>query len=99
MKKKPLSLSTTKRFFLLKMEELSGAENAILGTLAGGIEVCCNQPIVYWKNASQQSLPFTLNPRYLYRGLVASVTNMAVLTGIQFFGAGKIRSFLVEDAR
>ena len=34
---------------------------------------------------------------HLYRGLVASVTNTAVLACIRFFGAGKIRSFLVED--
>jgi len=42
------------------------------------------------KNATQQRLPFTLNPRLLYRGLAASITNMAVLTGIQFFATGKI---------
>jgi len=76
------------------MEELSGAENAILGTIAGGIEVLIDQPQLYWKNATQQRLPFTLDPRLLYRGLIASITNMAVLTGIQFFGAGMVKKMI-----
>jgi hypothetical protein len=39
---------------------------------------------VYLKNASQQGLPFTLNPTMLYRGIGASIMNMGILTGIQF---------------
>lgn len=59
-------------------------ENASIGVLAGSLEVCLLQPMLFWKNASQQKLPFSLNPKFLYRGLGASVTNMAVLTGLQF---------------
>eukprot|EP00965_Chrysotila_dentata_P164418 5429077-Pleurochrysis_carterae.AAC.2 len=36
------------------------------------------------KNASQQRLPFTVDPRVLYRGLSMSVLNMSVLSGVQF---------------
>jgi len=72
------------------MQKLTGAENAVLGTIAGGIEVCIDQPMLYWKNAVQQRLPFTMNPRIVYRGLTMSVTNMAVLTGLQFISTGYI---------
>ena len=58
-------------------------QNALVGVVCGSIEVCCTQPLLYWKNAAQQQLPFTLNPSFLYRGLGASITNMAVLTGMQ----------------
>jgi len=73
------------------MQKLSGAENAVLGTIAGGIEVCIDQPMLYWKNAKQQNLPFTMNPKIVYRGLTASVTNMAVLTGLQFISTGYVK--------
>jgi len=76
------------------MQKLTGAENALLGTLAGGIEVCIDQPMLYWKNAVQQNLKFTLNPKVVYRGLGASITNMAVLTGFQFIATGHIKSMI-----
>jgi len=76
------------------MQKLTGAENALLGTLAGGIEVCIDQPMLYWKNAVQQNLKFTLNPKIVYRGLGASITNMAVLTGLQFISTGYIKSMI-----
>jgi len=76
------------------MQKLTGAENALLGTLAGGIEVCIDQPMLYWKNAVQQNLKFTLNPKIVYRGLGVSVTNMAVLTGLQFISTGYIKSMI-----
>lgn len=64
--------------------KFSHLENGAIGLLSGSIEVCMLQPMLYWKNASQQGQPFTLNPRLLYRGLGVSVANMAVLTGLQF---------------
>mgnify|MGYP001983819370 CR=1 FL=1 len=63
---------------------LSAAENMALGVAAGTIEVSMLQPMLYCKNASQQGLPFTLNPAVLYRGLSMSVLNMSILTGVQF---------------
>mmetsp|Transcript_13494 Transcript_13494/g.40176 ORF Transcript_13494/g.40176 Transcript_13494/m.40176 type:complete len:276 (+) Transcript_13494:181-1008(+) len=65
--------------------KMSPMENAITGMSAGVIEVVLLQPILYWKNATQQGLPlgFT-NPRLWYRGLSTSVVNMATLTGLQF---------------
>ncbi|EDQ89869.1 uncharacterized protein MONBRDRAFT_7863 [Monosiga brevicollis MX1] len=62
----------------------SAGQDLVLGVAAGAAEVCLMQPTLYLKNASQQGLPFTMDPRYLYRGLGASVLDMAVLTGLQF---------------
>lgn len=38
-------------------------------------EVSLLQPMLYLKNATQQGLPFTLNPAVLYRGLAMSVVS------------------------
>lgn len=76
------------------MQKLSGAENAVLGAVAGGIEICIDQPMIYWKNATQQNMPFTMKPEILYRGLGASVANMATLTGIQFISTGYVKKLI-----
>lgn len=70
--------------FEVKAQRMSPTENGLVGVAAGIIEVCLLQPILYWKNAAQQGMPFTVNPRLVYRGLSTSVANMAVLTGLQF---------------
>ena len=66
------------------LTKLSPLESVGLGVAAGTIEVCCLQPMLYCKNATQQGLPFTLNPAILYRGLTMSIMNMSILTGVQF---------------
>jgi len=66
---------------LMKMNPM---ETTIVGASAGVIEVVMLQPILYWKNAAQQGLPLSMDPRKLYRGLTMSVINMATLTGLQF---------------
>ena len=58
--------------------------NTMAGASAGVIEIVLLQPMLYCKNATQQNLPLSANPRVLYRGAAVSATNMAVLTGIQF---------------
>ena len=63
---------------------LSPVQNASLGGIAGTIEVIILQPMLYCKNATQQKLPLTLDPRVLYRGIGVSIGNMVVLTGVQF---------------
>lgn len=70
------------------LQKLSGGQNCALGVLAGGIEVCINQPQLYFKNARQQNIPLTMNPRTLYRGLGISAMNMGGLTGVQFWLSG-----------
>lgn len=79
---------------------LGPGQNAVLGIAAGAIETAIDQPMLYWKNASQQGLPFTLQPRLMYRGLVASMANMGVVTGFQFFTVGSVQQlFLRGESR
>ena len=63
---------------------LSPVQNATLGSIAGTIEVIILQPMLYCKNATQQKLPLTMDPRVLYRGIGMSIGNMILLTGSQF---------------
>lgn len=74
----------------------SPVENGVVGVLSGSIEVCMLQPLLYWKNATQQKLPLSFNPKFLYRGLAASVTNMALLTGLQFPLTGLMTSMITR---
>lgn len=65
-------------------QKLTSLENAQVGIAAGIIEVTILQPMLYWKNATQQKLQLTMNLRTVYRGLGMSITNMGILTGLQF---------------
>eukprot|EP00300_Choanocystis_sp_HF-7_P007629 c15412_g1_i2.p1 GENE.c15412_g1_i2~~c15412_g1_i2.p1 ORF type:complete len:152 (+),score=12.01 c15412_g1_i2:111-566(+) len=76
-------------------EKLNQAENAFMGLLAGGFEVTCTQSLNYLKNASQQNLGFTINPRVLYRGYPSNVLNMGACTMWQFAVAGYIKNFFL----
>ena len=67
-----------------KYAKLTPYQNTKLGMYCGSLEVMLLQPILYLKNATQQRLPLTINPRYLYRGLSSSIANMGALTAIQF---------------
>jgi len=79
------------------MQELNSAQNAAVGCACGTIEVLIDQPLLYWKNMAQQNLPFSLNPRLMYRGLVVSISNMAGLTALQFFSTGLIKRAIVGN--
>lgn len=54
---------------------LSVLENVQVAGIAAVTEGVLLQPTLYWKNAAAQKLPFTLDPRLLYRGTAASVLN------------------------
>ena len=73
------------------MEQLTGFENVVLGTASGICQVFSTQPLLYWKNAAQQRLGFTINPRILYRGTLPSIINYSSLTAVEFYGTGKLR--------
>eukprot|EP00615_Pteridomonas_danica_P003032 CAMPEP_0114352950 /NCGR_PEP_ID=MMETSP0101-20121206/18315_1 /TAXON_ID=38822 ORGANISM="Pteridomonas danica, Strain PT" /NCGR_SAMPLE_ID=MMETSP0101 /ASSEMBLY_ACC=CAM_ASM_000211 /LENGTH=257 /DNA_ID=CAMNT_0001493577 /DNA_START=8 /DNA_END=781 /DNA_ORIENTATION=+ len=73
----------------------------MVGFSTGFIEVLICQPLLYCKNATQQGLPLTLDPRVLYRGLAISLSATAILTSLQMpltgavrtaFTGGKVRS-------
>lgn len=65
-------------------KSLTEGENAALGVFAAIIEGVLLQPTLYWKNARAQQLPFTINPRVIYRGTSASLFNEMQMMGLQF---------------
>lgn len=52
--------------------------------IAALLEGVILQPTLYWKTAKAQRLPFTLDPRLLFRGTGASLLNECQMMGIQF---------------
>lgn len=70
------------------LRRLSELENLSLGIASGVVEQVLTQPFLYWKNSFIQGLPFTTNPKLLYRGTAASVGNMSLTTGVQFYTGG-----------
>ena len=64
--------------------ELSDSENVGVGVTAAFLEAILLQPTLYWKNARAQGLPFTLDPRIVYRGTFMSVINEMQMMGVQF---------------
>lgn len=63
---------------------LSETQNVTIGVIAAFIEGVLLQPTLYWKNARAQKLPFTLNPKIIYRGTAASIFNECQMMGLQF---------------
>ena len=47
---------------------LSDMENCAIGVLCGVSDTTLLQSTNYWKTASQQKLPFSINPLVVYRG-------------------------------
>ena len=73
-------------------QRLTDTENALIGLAGGILEVTAFQSLNYFKNASQQGLPLTLNPSVLYRGYASNVANMGGCTMWQYSVAGKIKA-------
>ena len=77
---------------------LNEQENLVLGTGVALFEGLLLQPTIYWKNARQQHLPWTLNPRLLYRGTGANLTNEAAQMALHFGVVGKLKGLLGAGA-
>eukprot|EP00457_Paulinella_chromatophora_P010975 gb/GEZN01011094.1/.p1 GENE.gb/GEZN01011094.1/~~gb/GEZN01011094.1/.p1 ORF type:complete len:275 (+),score=22.47 gb/GEZN01011094.1/:21-845(+) len=72
-------------------QNLTEGQNAFMGLVGGAMEVTMMQPLNYCKNAVQQALPLSLDPRVLYRGYAANLTNMASVTCFQFQINGMVK--------
>lgn len=73
---------------------LTDAENVLIGGICGTADTTLLQSTNYWKNAQQQRLPFTMDPRVLYRGYTANVINNGFCVASQFFFNGVVRTAL-----
>jgi len=64
--------------------DLSELQNFQVGVVAAFIEGVILQPTLYWKNAKAQKLPFSMNPKIIYRGTSAAIYNEMQMMGLQF---------------
>ena len=62
---------------------LTDKENIGVGVVAAFVEGILLQPTLYWKNAKIQRMPFTMNPRIIYRGTGASILNEMQVSELQ----------------
>jgi solute carrier family 25 carnitine/acylcarnitine transporter 20/29 len=74
-------------------KNLTDGENVSIGVLAAFIEGVILQPTLFWKNAKAQNIPFTMNPRVIYRGTAASLYNEMQMMGLQFGLTGIFQRF------
>ena len=73
---------------------LSDLENISLGFFCGAVDCTLLQATNYWKNAKQQGLPFSLDPRVLYRGYTVNVLQNGFCVMSQFFLAGQLKGLM-----
>jgi len=74
------------------MPALTDAENCAVGVLCGVTDCTLLQATNYWKNAKQQGLAFTLDPRVLYRGYAINTTQNGLCVMSQFFLNGVLKN-------
>jgi len=73
---------------------LSDVENCAIGVICGVSDTTLLQSTNYYKNAMQQRLPMTLDPRVLYRGYTVNTLQNGFCVMSQFFLNGVIQNFL-----
>jgi hypothetical protein len=66
------------------MTDVSWVREFTVGTVAAFVEAIILQPTLYWKNARAQRLPFTIDPRVIYRGTGAAILNECGQMGLQY---------------
>jgi len=69
-----------------------------VGGIGGLVEVSVMQSTNYWKNAQQQGLPFTMDPRITYRGFIPNCVNFVSCTVFQFAVNGIIKKSMAGGA-
>ncbi|KAK4535476.1 hypothetical protein CDCA_CDCA05G1501 [Cyanidium caldarium] len=77
----------------MERRKLNPRELIGVGALAGVIELCIQQPTIYFKNQIQRNAQIVLSPRHWYRGLAVNAASIAPITGIQFAGNGVAREY------
>lgn len=79
------------------LQRLSSSQNLALGMMSGVCSKLCNYPLLSWKNASQQSLPISLSPKVVYRGLPMACLNLGGTTAVQFWSTGFFQKLIAGD--
>lgn len=79
-------------------KELTPSQNTTLGIVTAVIEGIILQPTLYWKNARALKLPFSLNPRIIYRGTAASMFNEIQMMAVQYGTTGFFHRLFHDEA-
>lgn len=77
--------------------KLTETQNVVIGTGASFCQAVILQPTIFWKNAAQQGLAFTMNPRIVYRGMGAALVNESGQMGLQFGTAGFLKKIFGDS--
>eukprot|EP00993_Chasmostoma_nieuportense_P003038 NODE_3785_length_900_cov_9.166882_g3632_i0.p1 GENE.NODE_3785_length_900_cov_9.166882_g3632_i0~~NODE_3785_length_900_cov_9.166882_g3632_i0.p1 ORF type:complete len:288 (+),score=77.13 NODE_3785_length_900_cov_9.166882_g3632_i0:43-864(+) len=78
------------------MQQLSEWQNTIVGAATGVMVTVLGQPVIYCKNARQQGLDLTINPRVLYRGCAINCSCQALVMCSQFMTNGFIKKLFTN---
>ena len=76
------------------LERLTASQNLALGMVAGVGTKMLNYPLLSTKNAVQQGLPISFNPKVVYRGLPMACLNLGGTTAVQFWFTGFFQKLL-----
>ena len=76
------------------LERLTAMQNLSLGMIAGVGTKMMNYPLLSTKNAVQQGLPVSFNPKVVYRGLPMACLNLGGTTAVQFWFTGFFQKLL-----
>lgn len=80
------------------MQQLTPAENAVIGITVSFPIIGVCQPLVYLKTASQQGIRLTMNPAMLYRGAMANLINEFGMNGGQFVLNGMTQKMINRNS-
>ena len=75
--------------------KLTSADHAVMGAIAGTVEVTTLQPIIFVKYAVQEGRALPRNPLHYYRGFACNVGTFAPITATQF-GASRLTESLIR---
>jgi len=78
------------------LQRLFVHEKVAIGVSAGVLDITLTQWMIYGKNAAQQRIAFSFDPKVLYRGYSMSTTNMCVLYGLQFPLTGMVTHMITQ---
>ena len=81
----------------VRLQDLSEPKQSAVGGTAAFLECIVLQPTIYAKNARQQGLPLTLDPRMLYRGIGAALCNEMGQLGLQFGVTAMLTRLILSD--
>ncbi|MGE0207086.1 MAG: MC/SLC25 family protein [Candidatus Babeliales bacterium] len=70
-------------WYCIQATEHEMLKNAAIGAAAGSLASTAVQPFFYWKNKSQQNMPFSKNPLHWFRGLPINISGYVPRSAVQ----------------